>query len=145
MKTNRILVVAVGFVIFSCGSSRDSGKSNDISGAYVRQYSIKVVNTETGGEIGMRTVRDTILIQPVDDGYEVSNRKWKLDDFDKEGWKNMEHSEDRPFPNYQSIFENGDSSLNPIQPGQGISLHIDPSMKTVYKGMDRKGVYEKVQ
>lgn len=145
MKTNRILILAASLVIFSCGSGRDSGRNNDVSGAYARQYSFKIVNTETGGEIGMRTVRDTIFIQPVNEGYEVSNRKWKLNDFDKEGWQNMEHSEDRPFPTYQSIFNNDDSLLNPIQPGQGTSLHVNPSSKTVYKGKDRNSVYRKVQ
>ena len=42
---------------------------NKISGTYVKEYSFKVVNPETGNEIGFRTIRDTIFVNPIQNGY----------------------------------------------------------------------------
>lgn len=111
MKTNMMLIVTIGFAIFSCSSGSDSGSSDEISGAYAKEYSIKVVNPEDGTEIGMRTIRDTILIRPLGNGYEVSNNKWRLNDYDQAGWQSMEHAEDRSMPTFQAIFNSRDRSL----------------------------------
>ncbi len=73
MIINKILLVSFGFTILSCGKGRDSTSTDEICGAYVREYSFNVVNQETGDVAGMRTIRDTIFIRPIDNGYEVSN------------------------------------------------------------------------
>ena len=111
MKKRFGVIVVVGIVVFACGSKEHSRPNDEISGTYVREYSFKVVNPETGAEIGMRTVRDTIFITPVDERFEVSNHKWAKNDYDNEGWRNMEHADDRPIPTYQAVFAKKDSSL----------------------------------
>ena len=64
MKTRLILIVTVGFVNVPCPSINDNTSAEDeISGAYTREYSFKVINQETGNEIGTRTIRDTIFIR----------------------------------------------------------------------------------
>src|SRR6478752_2992819 len=100
MKQSLTIIVAVGFLIASCTRGKDTSSSGDISGAYAKEYSFKVVNQETGTEIGMRTIRDTIFIQSAEIGYIVSNKKWTLNDYDREGWQNMEHSENRPMQTF---------------------------------------------
>lgn len=112
MKTSSILIVAVGFAIVSCTRGQDADSSDEISGAYAREYSFNVINPETGNEIGMRTIRDTIFIRPVERGYEVANAKWKLNDFDRQGWQNMKHDEDRPLPAYIATFDRIENTLN---------------------------------
>lgn len=111
MKTKMILIVAVGFAIFSCSNKRDSDSNDQISGAYAREYSFKVTNLETGAEIGMRTIRDTILIEGTEEKYKVSNRKWLKNDYDIEEWRSMKHSADRPFESYTAIVNNVENSL----------------------------------
>jgi len=112
MKRSLTLIVAVGFAISSCTKRQDTTASDEISGAYAREYSFKVVNPETGNEVGMRTIRDTIFIRPVESGYEVANTKWRLNTYDKQGWQNMRHNEDRPFPSYVAVFNKTESTLN---------------------------------
>src|SRR5687767_3123552 len=113
MKSGFSLIVAVSLMIMSCGSKENgSGADSKILGTYVKEYSFKVTNTGTGEEIGMSTVRDTIFIKPKQNGYEVSNNKWKLNDYDREGWQSMEHSEDHPLRTYQATFDPTDNSLN---------------------------------
>lgn len=104
-------IVSLGLTIFSCNKQRDANATGEISGAYAREYSFKVVNQETGSEIGMRTIRDTIFIRPIGSEYEVSNKKWRLNDYDKEGWQNMEHSDDRPKSTYISTYNFLNKSL----------------------------------
>src|SRR5258708_27797743 len=113
MKSNLILFVAVGFVMVSCGQREKHSDSNlEIAGVYAKEYSFKVTNTNSGDEIGFSTIRDTIFIKPKQIGYEISNNKWRLNDYDKEGWQNMEHSEDHPLRTYQATFDQTGNSLN---------------------------------
>lgn len=143
MKTKMILIVAVGFAIFSCSNRQDSSSSDEISGAYAREYFFKVVNPETGSELGMRRIRDTIFIKPFEYGYEVSNRKWKRNDYDKDGWKSMEHSDDRPITKYKALFHSADSILTSETTSQ--SLYLDLRKKQLYKGKQSNISYKQVK
>src|SRR6266705_6026150 len=106
MKSNFILIVTVGFAMTSCGPRENHSNSDwEIAGSYTKEYSFKVTNTNSGDEVGMSTIRDTIFIKPKQTGYEISNNKWRLNDYDKEGWQNMEHSEDHPLRTYQATFD----------------------------------------
>ena len=82
------------------------------------------------------------MISPIGDTFDVSNHRWANNDYDNEGWRSMEHAEDRPFPRYIAIFKN-DKSLSAIQLGQGPTLYFDLSMKTVCKNIDGKNIYRK--
>ncbi len=116
------LIVAVGFAIFSCGTGRESNSDSGIAGTYLKEYVFKVVNPETGIEVGMRTVRDTIIIRSLNDGFEVSNHKWALNDYDHEGWRTMQHSDNRPF---QSFFGKYDSKSTALIADGVPKIYID--------------------
>lgn len=105
----RTLSVAIGLAILGCVTMER--KSDQISGLYVREYSFEVTNPENDAKIGMRTVRDSILIEVLDDDYQISNRKWSKNDYDLGGWQNMEHSDDRQFATYSAKFNPSDGSL----------------------------------
>lgn len=137
------MIVTVGFAMASCGSREDRSDSNsEITGIYAKEYSFKVTNTNSGEEIGMSTVRDTIFIKPKETGYEISNNKWRLNDYDKEGWQNMEHSEDHPLRTYQATFDQTDNSLN----AQFMApLYIDREEQRLFKGKGKDAFYRKVQ
>ena len=131
MKRGLGVTVAVGIVVFACGTKDHSRSNDEISGTYVREYSFKVVNLETGNEIGFRTIRDTIFVNPKKNEYEVSNNKWRLNDYDNEGWRNMAHTEDRPMPTYIAAFAPSDSSLNAEHI---LQLYLDLIEGYLYKG-----------
>jgi len=137
MKTQMTFLVAVGITIFSCGTNRDSGK-DEISGTYVREYSFKVENPESSAEVGTRTIRDSIFIRSMDKHYEISNNKWQRNDYDREGWKNMEHSEDRPMVTYEATF---DPSKNSLQADSRISLYFDFNTNQLFKGEKKNAPY----
>ena len=142
MNIKLILIVAVGFAIVSCTKGRDTDLSDEISGAYAREYSFKVVNAETGAEIGMRTIRDTIFIRSIGTGYEVLNKKWNLNDSDRAGWQNMEHADDRPLSTYQAQFEERSNSLTTeLSP----PLFLDFKENSLFKDKTRQKPYIKVQ
>jgi len=100
-----------------------------------------VTNPENGAEVGMRTVRDTIFIKPTGDKLEVSNRKWAKNDYDLEGWKNMEHAEDRPFPTSTANFEPVTNSFH-LDNGNSPSLSMNPNKSELKNG---KLNYNKVE
>ena len=74
------------------GRGHSLATQDEISGAYVHEYSFKVVNPETGTEIGLRTVRDTIFIRLAAVNFELSNRKWAKNDYDNRGWMRYSRS-----------------------------------------------------
>lgn len=112
MKRSLTLIVAVGLTISEC-TSRKERSVEKISGTYVREYSYPVINPESGAEIGTRTIRDTIFILPNQTEYMVSNKKWKLNDYDKQGWQSMEHDQDRQMPPFKALFDNNTGTLSP--------------------------------
>jgi hypothetical protein len=138
---SRLMYMAiVGLVSVSCISKENRVEGdNEILGTYAREYSFKVENTATGEVVGMSTVRDTIFIKPKQNGYEVSNNKWRLNDFDREGWQNMEHAEDRPLRTYTATFDPTDNSLNAQFM---VPLCLDKTGK-LFRGKSRDSFYDK--
>lgn len=142
MKNKIKIIVAVGFAIFSCGPGRNSEKRAEISGAYAREYSFKVKNLESGDEIGIGTVRDTIFIRALETGYKVSNNKWRLNDYDKEGWQDMTHADDRPIATFQTTFNSGNDLLNSeAMP----DLALDLEKGQLFKDKNHEKPYRKVK
>jgi len=142
MKNKMTFIIAIGFAISSCNKGRDSSSNDEISGSYAREYSFKVVNQETSIEIGMRTIRDTIFIRAIENGYEVSNRKWKLNDYEKGGWTNSEHADDRPMSTYLAKFDHSDNTLRAesLPP-----LFIDIRNDQLHKGSNPINPYHKIK
>ena len=142
MTTKHFISVILGFAIISCGSKeKNSNVSDQISGAYAREYSVKVTNLESGKEIGMRTIRDTIVVQLSDEGYKVSNRKWSVNDFDNEGWQDMEHSEERPLAIFYGKFNSETMSL---VSDSAPELYFDFKSGQLFKGKNKIGPYLKL-
>ena len=141
MKKELGFLITVGVVVFTCGSKDHSESADEISGAYVREYSFKVVNPETGAEIGMRTIRDTIFVRPLDEKYQISNHKWGKNDYDNDGWTNMEHSDDRPIPSMTASFNQDTQTLIfnslPI-------LFFDSQSHTIRKQLKRESLFKKI-
>lgn len=142
MNIKLILIVAVGLAICSCNPRRDSLTSEEITGTYAREYSFKVVHPETGNEVGMRTIRDTIFVRSIESGYEVSNSKWRFNDYDLEGWNSMEHSEDRPFPAFIGKFE---SEISSLISESAPEMHFNFAKKQLFKGKGKTGPYLKLE
>lgn len=143
--TSKIIFVVVGSCgILSCTTSADSGRSDaDVSGVYVREYAYEISNPETGKKLGMRRVRDSIFIERSDNGYQVSNRRWRMNDYDQEGWVNMAHSENRPLPTFFASYDEELKALapegfNPIQ-----QILIDEGR--LFKDRDKEIAYQKVE
>jgi hypothetical protein len=94
-----ILVLCVcGWFFTSCSSSESKSKEATVAGVYVREYSHEILNQLSGNKVGMRTIRDTLYIRETDTGYRVVNAKWRMNDYDEDGWQNMEHGESGPLP-----------------------------------------------
>lgn len=130
MKKRCGFFVVIGSLLFSCGTPRDHSDVNDeISGTYAREYSFKVINQETGIEIGMRTIRDTIIVRSLDSGFEITNSKWQLNQYDKEGWQNMKHMDNRPKPSFIGTL---DMKGGTIISRDGTELHCDAEKSVVF-------------
>lgn len=110
----RVVSFLVGVSIcYGCGNSESASSSNDsIAGTYVREYSSEILNQLSGNKMGMRTVRDTIYITSAGDNFKVRNAKWSMNDYDQEGWKNMEHAESGPLPTFTADYNESSRTLN---------------------------------
>lgn len=138
MKTQIILLALIAILIVSCTTKKDQS-SNEPGGTYTREYSFEVVHPETGVKIGTREIRDTIFVKGTHEAYEISNSKWMRNDYDENGWRDMEHAEVRPFVTYQAKY---DSKNNSLTASDGTSLRFEPNSELVLLG--RGIVYKKV-
>lgn len=121
-----ILIGTGGLLIVSCNSGERRGLvENAASGVYVREYATEISNPNTGEKLGMRQVRDSIFVKHGDEGYEVSNRKWRMNDCDQEGWVSMAHADDRPMPTFLASYDETSHRLNPKNENVSQSLFVE--------------------
>jgi len=144
MKSKLMILCAGSLLIASCNSNEKIAKI-DASGIYVREYAIEVTHLETGNKVGMRRVRDSIFVQESDNGYTVSNRKWRLNDYDQEGWVNMEHSEDRPLPSFVAIYDEHTQALQSQNDLITQSIFLDGNGEKLFRGKSKEFAYSKVK
>ena len=146
MTPKVILSVVASCAILSCTTNPDSGKSNaDASGVYVREYAFEVSNPETGKKIGMRHVRDSIFVERTEEGYQVSNRKWRMNDYDQEGWVSMAHADNRPFPSFRATYDQQMQQLIPEVSSSFSSIFVDQSKQALFKDPSKQQPYRKVK
>lgn len=130
----------VGLTWGSCQPKGDSSDA-DITGTYVSEYSYKVIRPNTGQELGLRTIRDSIFIYADGNRYRIENRKWSSNDYDDDGWRSRLHSDNRPIPTYTAQFNHDKMSF--IDPNH-LPLFIDPIGRCLHVG--QSGVcYSKVK
>lgn len=140
----RILTLStIGFMMVSCLNT--TIKPEQISGVYVKEVEFEVIHPLTDTKLGMGRIRDTIFVAPKQDGFEVSNNKWRLDEYNDHGWQNLEHEENHPMPTYKVTFDPTDSSLNPVVSGFFLSLKLDLKNRQLQKGKNKKNVFNKVK
>jgi hypothetical protein len=145
MTLKLLLICAGALGIVSCSTKENNESSNLDTGVYAREYSFEVTNPETGQKIGMRQVRDSIFIQPSGDGFEVSNRKWRMNDYDNEGWVSMAHADDRPLPTFLASYDAHTKSLNPKSANVSQTIILDSKNEKLYKGKPDEKAYVKVR
>ncbi|MBA4056152.1 MAG: hypothetical protein C0490_15665 [Marivirga sp.] len=145
MTLRLILICAGALGIASCSTKENNGNSNLATGVYVREYSFEVTNPETGLKIGMRQVRDSIFVQPGNDAYQVSNRKWRMNDYDNEGWVSMAHADDRPLPTFLASYDANTNSLNSNNSNVSQTIVLDTENEKLYKGKPDDKPYIKVR
>lgn len=142
MKTTKISLVIGLTILFGCTGKTGQNNNADPSGVYVREYTFTVKNPETGRNIGMRTVRDTIFVKKAGDQYEISNHKWMMNGYDQDGWRSMEHADDRPFARYIADFDNG---LSQLISSDGSNIDVDIQEEILYCPGERKLKFKKVK
>lgn len=125
MKTEYLIVLLA--LAFGCGSNANK-EIDSVSGVYVREQTVNITDIETGKGIGLRTIRDTIFIKPLKGEFEVINHKWAMNDYDNEGWRNMQHSEDRPRPKYRAKYNDESRTLF----GEDITLYFERENESVF-------------
>ena len=139
MKTIQLLIIPAALFV-ACDSQKDKQTSDDVAGTYVMEKTYEVRHETTGEPVGMATLRDTIIITKISDGYEVKNRKWKKNDFDDEGWVKQRHD---AIPDYKAKFEESTQTLISDPAGLFSSLEINAHEKRLTKGK-AKSRYDKI-
>lgn len=107
-----LVVCAYGWLVTSCSSSESKSNEDTVAGIYVREYSREILNQLSGNKVGMRTIRDTIYIREGSTGYKIANSKWRMNDYDEDGWQNMEHGEEGPWPSFEATYDADNKRLN---------------------------------
>lgn len=96
---------------YSCGNTESANGGHSIAGTYVREYSREILNQLSGDKVGIRTVRDTLYITSAGDSYKIENRKWRMNDYDNDGWQDMKHSESGPLPPFNASYDEASRTL----------------------------------
>ena len=146
MSLKFILICAGSWMLVSCNSESNSNSASaDASGVYVREYSIEITNPNTGNKIGMRQIRDSIFVERADDEYKVTNRKWRMNDYDQDGWVSMEHADERPMPTFYASYDEGSLQLNPKNQSISGSIFLDQGNGKIFMNKSRNAEYLRVK
>jgi hypothetical protein len=140
----RVIIIPLILLTAFESCSRKEVSPEQISGLYVRIVDFEVPHPATGKKLGTGTIRDTIFISAKQDGYEVSNNKWRRNDYDSLGWLDLEHEENHPMPTYRGTFDSTDSTLNPELSGLFLPLKLDLKNNRLRKGKSERNVYTKI-
>lgn len=127
-------------ICYGCGNAENS-TDDSIAGTYVREHSREILNQLSGNKVGMRTVRDTIYVSSSGDGYRIVNARWRMNDYDNDGWQNMEHGEGGPWPPFEATYDVKSKSLNPRTTAGVPSLSVEEN--TISVGGKSDIVYSK--
>ncbi len=130
--------------MLSCGTSRDdAGGTADVAGTYVREYAFEVKHVGTGEVVGMCQVRDSIFIERSDKRYMISNRKWRMNDYDQDGWVNIAHSESRPLPTFVASY---DEELGVLAPENARFLQpIFVDGNRLFRDTEKRVAYQRIE
>jgi hypothetical protein len=140
-----VVTGAVCLGLVSCDSiERANHAGGDVSGTYVREYTIDVPNMNSGGKLGIRQVRDSIFVKHGNNGYEVSNRKWRMNDYDQDGWVSMAHADDRPLPTFFASYDERSERLNPDNSDISKPIFIDTKGNKLLMNSAKNIVYIKI-
>jgi hypothetical protein len=146
MTLKMILLCACGVALVSCNSGVSGGGSVDnVSGTYVRRYAAEITNPNTGDKVGIRQIRDSIFINSTDNGYQVSNRKWRMNEYDKDGWVSMAHADDRPLQTFLASYDERSEKLNPLNSSMTQSIFIDEEGSKLFLNSSKDIEYTKVK
>jgi hypothetical protein len=143
MKSITILMPSIYFLLVCC--TRSSVERSQISGVYVKETVFDVIHPLTDNRLGIGRIRDTIFVAPKQNSFEISNNKWRLDEYNDHGWQNLQHEENHPMPTYQVTFDPTDSSLNPVMSGLFLAFKLDLKNQRLQKGKNKRNVYLKVK
>ena len=141
MKVFLLLLLSTLMV---CSCQRKDPAQQQIAGIYAREISFEVTHPETSKRIGRSSVRDTLYIQERAPGFEVRQTKWRLNDFDRQGWRDQRHADNRPAPAYEATFDPADRCLRPASTVWGVALYVDGENNLIYQGSNRHQPYRKV-
>jgi hypothetical protein len=131
-----------GWIFTSCSTGETKTGDDSITGVYVREYSTEILNQLSGEKVGMRTFRDTITISEAEDGYRVDNSKWRMNDYDQDGWRNMKHGETKPLPTFEAKYDQASNTLNSENPQTIPALRIKD--RRLFVGETGKTAYVKI-
>lgn len=127
-----IVFIAICSSVFTSCSTGESKSEYSISGVYVREYSKEILHQLNGSKVGITTFRDTIRISESGEGsYHVVNTKWRMNDYDQDGWRDMKHGENRPLPEFDASYDESSKRLNPKTSGIVPPLHVDQGQLSV--------------
>jgi hypothetical protein len=133
----RVVIFLIGISLcYACGNAESVSGDDSIAGTYVREYSKEILNQLNGNKVGMRTVRDTLYITSAGDNYQVQNAKWRMNDYDNEGWQDMKHGESGPLPAFAATFDKQTGTLKSETPGITPALTVVDGKLSVGKQSD---------
>jgi hypothetical protein len=133
----RVVVFLMGISLCcACGDAERASGDDSVAGTYVREYSKEILNQLNGNRVGMRTVRDTLLITSVGDSYQIQNFKWRMNDYDNEGWQDMKHGEAGPMPTFKAAYDKKNGTLNSKSPRVTPTLTLADGKLSVGKTSD---------
>ena len=145
MTDKIVLICVVGLFAISC-SNENAGSGKNLSGIYVREFTNEVKHQFSGETVGTRKIRDTIFVEPTDKGFMVSNMKWRLLDYNQDGWVKMIFGgPDGPLPTFQARYDKTSKSLIAENELLSYPLTFDESQRKLYKGKTRKVEYIKIK
>ena len=110
MKSLNLLASSLTCMIIlgGCKSGNSVLDEEKIIGTYVRQWEGVQTHAYSDRVLGKYFIQDTIFVTRKRDGYGITNRRWKNNDYDTLGWRSSENF----IKPHTATFDKIDTTLN---------------------------------
>lgn len=136
----KIILVLITATFISCNPE----PAEKIGGVYVRESVWQPRNINTGKVLGNATIRDTIFIIKMDEGYQVKNAKWRKNDYDINGWREVSFSEGKIRP-HQTKYDKKTQALISLEPLLANDIYLDLKTGILFINIKKELTWKKIK
>ncbi len=134
------IIFSIATMLLGCDNKNKQPLSDEIAGTYAAERQGVQTHAFSDKVLGNFFIRDTIFIKQIENGYEITNHRWRNTDYDTMGWR---REYENAMKTHTVTFDKTDSALRSAMSFYA-PIYLDLENKRLYLSSKRTNPYNKV-